>query len=409
VTARSFVRSFVCLGLVAALAPALRASAQEALDPADTARFRFGPLRFTPWIAVKSIGVDSNVFNETVNPKQDNTATLGPATDVWMRVAGTRMTARASAEYLYFGTYANQRAWNTNDEVKWDVPLGRLTPFVGGAYSNTRNRPGFEIDARVRQIAHDVGVGSDLKLSSKLNVLASLRRSRTEYDDQDLFKEENLAGALNEWANTEQLRVKYRLTTLTSFLLNAEAIQDRFDHYRLRNANSIRVLPGFEMKPAALISGKVFVGYRDLEPLDPSVPRMRGLVTAVDAVWIARATKANLKVDRDVAFSYQALRPYYVLTDARLSVVERISYTWDVVARGGVQRLDYRLIADPPPDLLPQLDRIVELGGGIGYRFGRTFRLGVDAEYYRRGSTNDVVGDYKGMRAGASVTYGLPQ
>ena len=57
----------------------------------------------------------------------------------------------------------------------------------------------------------------------------------------------------------------------------------------------------------------------------------------------------------------------------------------------------------------PQADTIRQYGAGVGYRLGRTLRLGVDALYYRRSTVNGPANDYEGMRAGVSVVYGLPQ
>ena len=54
------------------------ARAQDAPAPEEAARFRFGPLRFTPVVNVERVGVDTNVFNEADDPKSDFTAVFGP-------------------------------------------------------------------------------------------------------------------------------------------------------------------------------------------------------------------------------------------------------------------------------------------------------------------------------------------
>src|SRR5690349_9089340 len=135
--------------LACAAVPATRVSAQEVEAPQD-GRFRLGPLRFTPSIAITNLGVDTNVFNEDVNPKQDTTAAFGPAVDLFMHAGPSRVTGKVSAQYLYFGTYDNQRAWNTDDHLRWEWKSARISPFVAGTYSNTKERPGYEIDSRAR-------------------------------------------------------------------------------------------------------------------------------------------------------------------------------------------------------------------------------------------------------------------
>ena len=137
------IRTVVLVCLIMGAVAQNRASAQDIPDTAEAGRFRLGPLRFTPSIALTSLGIDDNVFNESLDPKQDTTAAVGPAVNLWMKLGRSRMTGKVSGQYLYFSQYENQRAWNTTDEGRWEVPLSRLTPFIMGAYANTKERPGY--------------------------------------------------------------------------------------------------------------------------------------------------------------------------------------------------------------------------------------------------------------------------
>lgn len=400
----------LCVLLLIGVAPGVSAQQEQAPDPGAAARYRFGPLRFTPSISLTSLGVDNNVFNEAVNPKQDTTAAFGPGVDLWMRFGRSRLAGRAAVQYLYFDRYSTERAWNRIYDLKWDVPLARLTPFVTGSYANTKNRPGYEIDSRVRQASQSVGIGTDLKASPRTILRFSGRRGMVVYDDTATFQNSALAAELNQRVDVEQFMIRHALTSLTTFVVNAEALQDRFDSNRLRNANSIRVLSGFEMKTAALISGRVFVGYRRFEPLEEDlVPAFQGPVAQVDATLIARATRLNATISRDVAFSYQPTQPYYALTDYGLTLTERLGRSWDIVASGSQQSLDYQRTKAALPDRPPQADRIRQYGLGTGYRLGKTMRFGVEGVYYRRRSTDSLVNEYEGLRVGAAISYGLPQ
>lgn len=332
--------------------------------------------------------MDTNVFNDTIDPKQDTTAAIGPAADVWIRLGRSRLSGKTSAQYLYFNKYDRERTWNWNEQGKWDVPFARLTPFVAASYVNAKERRGFEIDSRVRQHFNSVGLGTDLRLSGKTNVVFTGSRSSTEYGQSQTVLGTDLATALNHTTDTE-------------------GIQDRFDLNPLRSANSLRVLPGFELKPSALISGSVFVGYRRLAPLDSTIPAFDGLNAAVSAKYVAGSTQFDGRVERDVTYSYQDTQPYYTLTDLGLTITQRITHAWDIVGRGSRQTLDYQALRSAAET--GQVDRIRQYGGGIGYRVGRTMRLGFDASYYRRTSSSVVQADYEGLRVGASVSYGLPQ
>ena len=387
------------------------ASAQDSDPDETTGRFRLGPLRFTPSIALTNLGVDDNVFNDDTDPKSDTTGGLGPAVNLWMRVGRSRLNGQVSGQYVYFREYENQRSWSTTDQLKWEFPLGRVTPFIAGSYANTRTRPGFEIDSRAHQIAQAVTVGTTVTLSGVTSLMLAGARSSVRFDENETFAGADLAQALNGTQQTESLQLRLRLTPLTTFVVGADALQDRLDEASIRNANSIRVMPGFELKPAALISGRVLVGFRRFDALSSRVPDYQGVIADVGATYIAGATKFVLRVSRDLNFSFEETDPYYALTDLGLTITQRMGRGWDVMARGGRQTLAYRQLAAPvlAPERRPRTDVVRQYGGGFGYRVGRIMRIGLDAIYYRRNSTQVADRDFTGFRYGLSISYGMPQ
>ena len=385
-----------------------RAAAQDLPDTAEAGRFRLGPLRFTPSISLTSLGIDDNVFNESLDPKQDTTAAVGPAVNLWMKLGRSRMTGKVSGQYLYFSKYDNQRAWNTTDEGRWEVPLSRLTPFIMGVYANTKERPGYEIDSRAHLRSQAVGLGTEMRLSARTSAVLTTTRSDFAFDEGETFLGADLATTLNRRSNVEALQLRFKLTSLTTFVAGAEAIQDRFTFSPVRNADSIKVLPGFEFKPSALISGKVFVGFRRFNARDETLPDYAGPIAAVDAAYTHSATRLSVKVNRDLAYSYELTQPYYALTDLGLVITQRVTDAWEVVGRGGLQSLEYQQFQSIRTASL-RTDTIRQYGAGVGYRLGQTLRLGFDAVRYRRQSSEFALREYEGLRFGASISYGLPQ
>jgi len=374
-------------------------------DPAESARFQWSALRFTPSIALSNVGVDSNVFNTTDDPRQDTTAALGPAVNLWLNVGPARLSGKASGQYLYFKTYDSQRAWNTSDDLRLDLPLARLKPFLLGSYVNTRDRPGFEIDSRARSATNTVTFGTDLRLSGKTTFVFSGSRTTTAFDQHETFLGAALAHALNRRSDIERLQFRYALTPLTTLVVNNDAIQDRFDFEPARNADSIRIMPGFEFKPFALISGIVFVGFRHFNALDEAFPDFNGVAASVDARYTLAATQFQAQVHRDLAFSFEAANPYYALTDMSVAVTERITKAWDIIGRAGTQNLDYRQIQTSVVSTRrADKGRLYGLGGG--YRLGEAVRLGLDVNYVVRRSP-ETIRQYEGFRVGATVSYGL--
>ena len=233
-------------------------------------------------------------------------------------------------------------------------------------------------------------------------------RLRLTFDQDETFFGANLAAALNRTSDTADVKLRFKLTPLTTFAVNAGGSADRFSLDPIRNSDSIKVLSGFELKPFALISGKALVGYRRFNALDPGVPDYTGLVAAVDANYTVSVTRLAVKFNRDLDYSYEPVQPYYALTDIVVSATERVTHAWDIVARGGWQSLAYSQLvsATPFPD---RVDKTRLYGAGIGYWVGEILRIGVDANYYQRTSDTLTQHGYEGLRVGASFSYGLPQ
>lgn len=399
---RSICSAVVCLLQVVALGSF--AHAQDSVE-APEGRFRFGPVRFTPSIAITSLGVDTNVFNEFDDPKQDTTAVFGPRADYWMSLGRGRVQGKTSVDYSYFRQYDSQRSFGTSNELSLSVPLNRLKPFVEGAYTNTRQRPGYEIDARARRREYLGRGGIELRLGGRSFVTFDVTQEHYRFESEDEFLGTRLGRELNRDSQAMALTFEQRLTPLTTFVVATERRTDRFVQSPRRDANAFKVTPGFEFKPFALIDGSVYVGYKRFETLESAVPDFSGVTAAADLGYTLRATRLTLKLARDVMYSYQLTEPYYLLTDVGGSVTQRITSTWDVVGRAARQRLDYRALTMTD---LGRIDRSWQYGGGVGYRLGQFIRLGFDIDRFKR--TSDIrIRQFEGWRAGGSVSYGVEQ
>jgi hypothetical protein len=396
-----------CICALGLLLPRGAAAQTAASDPSENARFQFGPLRFTPFLAITEIGVDTNVFNEALEPQRDTTATFGPGAEYWIRAGRARVSAKSDVQYNWFRDFSNQRSLSTNNDLKIEFPMARLTPFVDGIFDHGRVRPGYEIDTRAFRTESGVGGGVDVGLTAKTGVRLEAHRRRLKYREDEFFFGNSLQETLNRRTDSLGLSWRQKLTPLTTFTVLSEYEKERFDVETSRDAKGVRVMPGFEFDPFALIGGKVFVGFRSFDTTDPLLPNYRGLVADVEANYRTHATRFDIRVQRDVDYSAEMLEPYYLLTDAGVKVTQKVTQRWDVVGAASRQWLDYQRIEGLVISEAPShSDHGYRLGGGVGYLLGNSVRVGVDVAYYKRNSPL-ALREYDGVRVGGSFTYGL--
>jgi hypothetical protein len=383
------------------------ASAQDEPDPFDTARFRVGPLAMTPAIALTNVGVDNNVFNEWDEPKSDYTATVKPGADLWFRARRLRISAKAAGGYVHYQRYVGQRSWELDTSGRFGVDLLRLQPYLTGSYLSTRERPGYEIDVRARRSTTSAGGGLEVRLSRKTRLDLSAKREDSRYDaNLDVPYLREAYDRREDWLRGE---CRLKLTPLTTLVVKAESGHAHFLNSPVRDNRSQRVTPGLEFNPFALIQGSAYAGVRRLNMLTAGIRDYVGPVAAVNLSYtLLGRTRFSLLLDRDVQYSYQVDRPYYVQTGGTLTITQSVGGPFDVQARAGLENLDYcaSSIADPsnPTAADAYREKARVAGSGIGYRFSRDTRLGFNVDYVRRKSPFDARA-FNGIRAGASITY----
>ncbi|MDP1571856.1 MAG: hypothetical protein Q8L86_17810 [Vicinamibacterales bacterium] len=150
--------------LVLGLAPA--AWAQDP-DPVGEAPIRAGIFGVAPRIVITNLGVDTNVFNEANDPKQDFTVQAAPGAEVWMRAGRWLVTANAGVQLTNFNEYDSERSVGGTGSLRYEHRFNRLAPFASYAASNTRQRPGYEIDVRARAIGSTLRGGLGVRVGPK--------------------------------------------------------------------------------------------------------------------------------------------------------------------------------------------------------------------------------------------------
>jgi hypothetical protein len=391
----------------ALICSASRAFAQNP-DPVETAKMHLGPLALTPTIGLTNLGIDANVFNDPkdASPKRDFTLTLEPRVDLWMHAGPALVSGTVTQDFVYYKTYATERSVNGTYRLGALVRKNRLSLNGNVTHVDTRDRPGFEIDARSQR--YELGYDGAVELQAAPRSVVGVKATRVNIDfaKDAVFLGSSLRDELTRTETSTAASFRYSLTPMTTVTLDVGLEQDRFSYSPLRDSDSTRVKVNFDFDPFAILKGRAAIGYRHLQPRTDAVPRYKGSTADVDLEYLPfGATKVGLKVIRDIQYSFDIERPYYVLTGTTVSVSQHVHGQIFVVGTVGVQRLAYRDLAGAVIAVSNRKDYVHTYGGGLGYRLGASVRLNVNIDRVRR--TTAIPGrDYDDVRFGTAITYG---
>lgn len=412
------MRKYLLFALACAIVPVgAQAQGPSQAVTIDTvrkeARIHAGPLYLTPALQLKELGVDTNVYNTGADPKSDFTFTLTPKVDLWVPVARRLLiSSTVASDVVWYAKYAGERSLNPQFTVRGEAYFRRLTFFAENAYLNTRQRPNFEIDLRSRHLENDSAVGADFRITPKVSIEGAAIRAVTRYDADASFAGTSLQRTLNRDTTGFRLVGRHKATPLTTVALRYENLADRFMYSPARNADSIRVMPGVEFKPRALVSGTAFVGYRRFTPQFPGLlPDFSGLVSQLGLSYtLLGSTTFGVSYRRDLTYSYEEFEPFFVNDSVGLSVRRAVGRRFDILVSADRHQYAYRNLLVQPAlvGLAPErIDTTWAYAGSFGYRVGRVARVGFGLSYYDRTSTTRNFREFNGLRAGTVVSYGF--
>jgi hypothetical protein len=400
---------FLTVALSVAAASVASAQSTGAGGPDESkVRVRIGPLWMKPTIALTNLGVDTNVFNQAVGQaEKDYTATVTPQTDVWLRMGRTWISSNIKEDLVWYRQFQSERSANNSYKLDWSAPLNRLTFSAGGRWLNTRDRPGFEIAARLGRHEHGYSGIAEIRALSKTFIGVKGDLNVVRYDQDAVFLGVNLRDELNRTTTSASMTLRHQLTPLTTITFAAGRSQDRFEFSPLRDSHSTTFSGSVDLNPFALIKGSAALGYRNFAPQAPGLQGYKGATASVN-LWytLLSSTRFDLRATRDIEYSYNVNQPYYLLTGLGGSIAHQLFGPIDFVGRVGAEGLNYQDRTGAVVLLSNRVDHVHTYGGGFGYRLSSGARIGFDVDHYRR--TSGIAGlQYEGLRYGTSVTYGF--
>jgi len=389
---------------------AAHVSSAQMVDPRGSARVHIGPIYATPGLAVQEFGIDTNVFNNA-EEKKDFTFTVVPRATMWIPFARRALlTTAAGSDVVYFQKYSSERSLNPQVRLRGEGALGRVLAFAEGSYLNSRQRPNFEIDARLRRTEDAARVGASIRLSPKTYVEVSGLQTDVKFAADAVYNDVNMRETLNRTTRSALVSVRDDLTPLTTFVVRGETATALFPLSPIRNSDSVSVMPGVELKPRALISGSAYVGVRRFTPRTPSLPTFNSMVASATLNYtLQSSTRFTFTADRDLAYSFEPREPYYVIDGYGVTVRRQIVGRTDVSVGALRQQYGYREFTTAQAEVAGarRVDVTRTFSASLGYRVGQDTRLGVGAYYRQRESNSVGQRDYQGFRFITTLDYGM--
>ncbi len=371
-------------------------------EPPAVVAYRIGPIQLSPNFTLSEIGVDTNVFDEPVDPKRDYMLALSPTLAAYMRSGLVQFVFTSGTDFTYYQTFKSERSIARQLRGRLDFLFSRFRPSLAAALVDTRKRPNFEIDLRARRHEKEVSAGVAFELSPLARIYGGVARVETEYDDTEIFRGIGLGAALNRRGEQTAGGARLALTPFTTLTVETVFSRDRFVASPARDSDSLAVNGSLGFSAAAVVNGTVKVGYKQFSPKDATIAPYSGLVTAVNLGYTAFwRGKLSMTLERDVQYSFEEAEGYFLGTGGEFVYTQRVLGPLDVQALYGFGRLDYgnRAGADA------RVDHAATYGGGVGYNRNDGARLGITYEYSQRQSDERPDRRFTRRRLYGSLTY----
>ena len=381
----------------------------SAADAQNEGRFVSGPLTWTPVFELREAGIDSNVFNASLDPKEDKVGTASSHVNSLLTLGLLQAVTQGSLDYQYFERYKNERGLNRRVSSHLDFPVTRFSPDVTVSWARVKERSGNEIDVRAPRTDWAYALGIQTKITSRVAVTATGGRQKSTYERGFTFRGVEIANQLDRETVLGSVLSRITLTPLTSLTLDTSVGRDRFPFRPNATTDNIRANLGLDFAPDAVIRGRTSIGYHSMRPLhadvsNPAAVAFGGITSATELGYtLLGVTRFAGRFSRDSSYSISTSQPIYVSTAGGLDILQTLFGPLDLNVRASREQLKYRetKLAGGRTDLADSL------GGGLSIRIGSDAVAALIYDNTERQSTAGRDFEYQRRRIYTTVTYGF--
>lgn len=302
----------------------------------QNAGLNLGPFHIKTAFTLSNAGYDSNVYyGATDEPVKDLTFTAGPTFDIYLPLKKKVIFhIYESPQYVYYKETERERTWNNNFQGQVHFVFNRLVASAGVGRSEAKQRWNTETDIPVFRKEDSVQGSLFWQPASRTSFNFSCRMARYDYGEADL-EGFSFADKLNREEAYVNFTAYRELSLRTRLFLDAEyGVFDFANPATLKNSKSYGGYGGFEFSPLGKIRGRVKVGYKQFDSLNPQRKDYRGIVgDSSVSVRLMKAVAARVSYRRDVQFSVWYDSTYFLEnragTGASLYISRNIRLDYD--------------------------------------------------------------------------------
>ncbi len=376
---------------------------------APLGQFTAGPFIITPTFRIGTLAVDTNVQYQRERTA-DFVASGGPGLDIALPFLDHwKLDIQGSSQYFYFHRTKELRRWTGGGTAAllWETTGTRASISTG--LNRDFSRPNFEVDTRVATRQSNVS-GSLERDLGRLTMVLRASLNITDVDQGQTFRGADLAKALTTNRYDVRPELRYRLTPLSSLLL-----EGMYGVTRLPNASSrsfSQESGGLGLLTTGFFKGQVTAGIRrnrlDSGAAVKSLPYLRGSLSqklgrrlSLRENYSQESAVSAFAVDGSLpTFEHKSLTvELAILITSRIDM--RFGGTRDRTLSDGV----VQIVADDGSVVKAKRDDVAYIGrGDLGMRLGRA-RASIFASYTTRDSQFFSDFGIQGFQAGGRVEY----
>lgn len=342
---------------------------------------RSGPLEVAPsWLT--SNGFDTNILRAGVtDPISSYEFFTIPQMDATYTADRFTLTGTGAMELAVTPGEVNARKKSTvNNYAEVNLQWGNtvLRPSLVASRKNTYARPEFDVGRKSQRIQGAVSPALTWSPGGRINLEGGFSYDWTQYEADQVFRGVSLDQDLNRRSYTPRFSSTVRLREALSAGVGIEFTEDQFLKAPERNGYGRRAYGILAFAIPSRLVGSVNIGTRTFRP--DSLPDQQfgggfvraGLTSEVNRTFII----AN--VSRDIGFSYDTTRGFFVALTTLLNVRRELPKRLEIEAEASAMNVVYKDL-NPQPGLVPDLRRLDALLA-VGVRLKPWMKVGGNIE-----------------------------